>query len=72
MNLGGDDVKLLGSPSIPTKSKTPQGELISSRTYDLAVQWNCVQCLKLMVFDTTAANTGKNCICFLIFKPKAL
>ena len=59
-------VKLLGVPALPIKSSQRAGDLISNVTISLAEEWNCLQNISAMVFDTTSANTGHltaGCIC---------
>ena len=55
--IGG--IKLLGVPALNTDSSLPMGEKIASATVSLLIEWKCQDSICGMVFDTTAANTGK-------------
>jgi hypothetical protein len=52
-------VKLLGVPALPTKSSEKAGNLIARATVNLLEEWDCVDNIGAMVFDTTASNTGQ-------------
>lgn len=59
---GLNGTKLLGVPPLPHLNLTPgttQGDLISTATKQLLVDWKCEQNVVGMVFDTTPSNTGK-------------
>jgi hypothetical protein len=58
-HAGEGETKLLGVPALPTKSGEPMGHLISKASFELLLNWGCTECVAAMVFDTTAANTGK-------------
>ena len=55
--IGG--MKLLGVPALNTDSSLPMGQKIASATVSLLNEWKCQDSICGMVFDTTAANTGK-------------
>ena len=51
-------MKLLGAPELPSHKVTGFGPKLANLTQDLLHQWNCMDNIRAMVFDTTAANTG--------------
>ena len=56
---GVNGVKLLGVPNVfHDGAKLKFGEKIPSMTMELLEDWQCVDNVKAMVFDTTASNTG--------------
>jgi len=55
--VSGDGVmKLLGEPKIPNGT----GKAQSTAVYDLLKEWNLIECIYFMSFDTTASNSGVN------------
>ena len=56
---GEGGVKLLGVPTIETKSgQGMAGKEIASQTIKLTDQWDATDSIAAMVFDTTSINTG--------------
>ena len=51
-------IKLLGVPWIQTHCTERIGKLVADATHTLLVQWGCFNCIRTMVFHTTASNTG--------------
>ena len=51
-------MKLLGAPELPSHKDTGFGPKLANLTQDLLHQWNCMDNIRAMVFDATAANTG--------------
>lgn len=53
-----EDMKLLGTRSYAPGTDAKSGDIISSLTLDLMEEWQCVDSIVNMVFDTTASHTG--------------
>ena len=48
----------MGVPAVPKGSREKASDLISNATVELLQQWDCINNVSGMVFDTTSANTG--------------
>jgi hypothetical protein len=53
-----EELKLLGVPKYQTGTDKSSGKIISKLTTDLLKDWNCVESIVNLTFDTTASNTG--------------
>jgi hypothetical protein len=60
------DMKLLGVPGYMKKTDEATGTIIARLTFKLLQEWNCINEIVNLAFDTTASNTGHisaACIC---------
>lgn len=55
---GEHGIKLLGVPALQVHNTEKAGESISSASLELLNKWDCADCIRTMVFDTTSVNTG--------------